>query len=61
MTPTTTIFDHIKLRMEVNTMANVLDMQDEPQESPGTEKASNISLYRWCRNSFVSVSVCFQK
>ena len=42
-------------------MADVLDMQDEPQESPGTEKASNISLYRWCRNSFVSVSVCFQK
>lgn len=42
-------------------MADVLEMQDEPQESPGTEKASNVSLYRFCRNSFVSVSACFNK
>ncbi|WP_394276286.1 hypothetical protein [Luteococcus sp.] len=43
-------------------MADVLNMQDDqPQDTPGAEKASNVSLLRWCNNSYISVSVCMVK
>ena len=41
-------------------MAEVLNMQEQPQESPQEEKKSNISL-RICRNSYLSVALCFVK
>lgn len=41
-------------------MAEILDLQNEPQETPKEEKASNISL-RWCRNSYISLALCFVK
>ncbi|QIK72335.1 SapB/AmfS family lantipeptide [Propioniciclava coleopterorum] len=41
-------------------MAEILDLQDGEQETPREEKASNISL-RWCRNSYISVALCFVK
>ncbi|MFT4297077.1 MAG: hypothetical protein QM582_16875 [Micropruina sp.] len=41
-------------------MAEILSMQEQPQEAPQEEKKSNISL-RWCRNSYISVALCFVK
>lgn len=42
-------------------MAEILDLQDqEPEETPGSDKASRISI-RVCRNSYVSVVFCFVK
>jgi hypothetical protein len=51
-------------RKEVNTMADILELQDQeqdPEETPGTEKASRVSYYKLCRNSYISVSACFVK
>ncbi|HOQ52914.1 MAG TPA: hypothetical protein PLF56_04800 [Micropruina sp.] len=44
-------------------MADILDLQNSDAEpTPGEEKASNISVRNFfCRNSFVSVSICFTK
>ncbi len=43
-------------------MADILDMQARGQEdTPGAEKASNVSVLRWCYNSYISVSICFVK
>lgn len=41
-------------------MADILDMQFDSVDAPAEEKASKVSL-RWCRNSFVSVVLCFVK
>ena len=44
-------------------MAEILEMQDgTPEPTPGDEKASNISIRNFfCRNSFLSASLCFAK
>lgn len=42
-------------------MAEILELQEkDPEETPGTEKASRISI-RWCRNSYISVAICLVK
>lgn len=41
-------------------MAEILDLQDGNTDAPQEEKASNISL-RWCRNSYISLALCFVK
>lgn len=42
-------------------MAETLALQtEEPDETPGSEKASRLSI-RWCRNSYISVAICFVK
>jgi hypothetical protein len=42
-------------------MAEILALQTEdPDETPGQEKASRLSI-KWCRNSYVSVAICFVK
>jgi hypothetical protein len=45
-------------------MADILDLQNQeqdPEETPEAEKASRVSYYRLCRNSYISVSACFVK
>lgn len=44
-------------------MADILDMQaGDTEPAPGEEKASNISIRNFfCRNSFVSASLCYVK
>lgn len=42
-------------------MADILDMQDNTPETPADEKASNLSTFRWCYNSYISLSLCFVK
>ncbi len=42
-------------------MAEILDLQDQqPEEAPGADKASRVSI-RICRNSYISVVLCFVK
>lgn len=43
-------------------MAEILALQtEEPDETPGPDKASRVSYYRLCYNSYISVSACFVK
>lgn len=41
-------------------MAEVLDLQEGGEETPNEEKASKVSL-RYCRNSYISLALCFVK
>lgn len=41
-------------------MAEILDLQESADETPQEEKASNVS-WRWCRNSYFSLALCFVK
>lgn len=42
-------------------MNEILKLQEgDPEETPGSDKASRISI-RVCRNSYVSVVLCFVK
>lgn len=41
-------------------MAEILDLQEGAEEAPQGEKASKFSL-RWCRNSYISLAICFVK
>ncbi|WP_269778949.1 SapB/AmfS family lanthipeptide [Propioniciclava soli] len=41
-------------------MAEILDLQDGAEDAPQEEKASRLSL-RFCRNSYISLALCFVK
>lgn len=44
-------------------MADILNLQNgDAEPTPGEEKASNISIRNFfCRNSYLSASICFVK